>query len=127
MPEDPPPPQARHELKWLGVVVAALAAQHLLVTGSLNTGSFSKYAGGTSEIIEYASVKFEAARNEREINAQQQHSATLFQQYAPQRPLGSIDEVEVPQPDEVRKHEQRARTFIHPARHPPHDTPHHTP
>ena len=50
MAEDPPPPQARHELRWLGVVVAALAAQHLLVTGSLGTGSLSKYASGTSKL-----------------------------------------------------------------------------
>ena len=50
MAEDPPPPQARHELRWLGVVVVALAAQHLLVTGSLGTGSLSKYASGTSKL-----------------------------------------------------------------------------
>ena len=60
-------------------------------------------SGGSSKIIEQASVKFEAAVNEREINEQQRHSAALFQQYAQQRPLADIDEVEVPQPDEVRE------------------------
>ena len=108
MPDDPPPPQARHELRWLGVVVVALVAQYLLVTGNLGTGT-SKIiehvtgSGGSSKIIEHASVKFEAAVNEREINEQQWHSAALFQQYAQQRPLADIDEVEVPQPDEVRE------------------------
>lgn len=87
-------------------MVAALAAQHLLVTGGL--GSWAVGTLSTARVLDdvppaLPPVKFEVARNEHEINLQQQHSATLFQQYAQGKPLGDIDEVEVPQPDEVRE------------------------
>ena len=106
MPEDPPPPQDRNELKRFGVVVAALAAQHLLVTGGLGSWAasiFSEYASILDVPSPSPPIKFEVAQNENEINAQQQHSATLFQKYAEEKPLGGLDEVEAPQSDEVRE------------------------
>ena len=100
------------EARWILAVVAAVAAQHLLSSHSA-TGIASLFSDSATGIASFSAallaeappasppVRMEAARNEHEIAAQQQHSASQFQRLADDKPLGGV-ETEAPQPDEVR-------------------------
>ena len=109
MPPAAPPPApaapargAMGEVRWLAILGAALLAQHLLVDSSLTRG-LASWAPSFEATPPTPPVHFEVAKSEDEINAQQRHSAEVFQQLAAEKPLGGVDEVEAPQPDEVRQ------------------------
>ena len=97
------------ELRWLGALALALLAQHFLVGlgGTLGLGAaLVERWDNLEELFDTPPAppptKFEVARNEHEINAQQKHSAEVAARLLQGKPLGTVDELEVPQPDEVR-------------------------
>lgn len=89
------------EVRWLAILAAALVAQHLLVDSNWTRG-LASWAPSFEATPPTPPVNFDVAKSENDINEQQRHSAEVFQQLAAEKPLGGVDEVEAPQPDDVR-------------------------